>query len=242
MSPQPVPSATERVLGECVRRVRDGLDPGCVGLTTPQQAAAVGRMIGADPRWWTTARITTWRLEQARDLAGLLRPPTGSWPWISPLGSTEIAHTGLGLCDGLVRDDLIARAAHSPLPGRDAAAARLRQVAATIPEAIRGPAATVLAVLDLAAGRDTTQALDWARGTPDYRLGHLVGELASAGADGARLLDLLGTVPRLTTDPVAAQAPHPTEAADADPTVGDPLVLAATGSEVGAGAQAGARR
>jgi hypothetical protein len=98
----------------------------------------------------------------------------------------------------------------------------------------------VLAILDLAAGRDTTQAVDWARGTPDYRLGYLVGELASAGADGARLLDLLGTVPRLTTDPVTGQAAA--HATDAEQTARDPLDLPATGSEVGAGARAGSPR
>ena len=165
----------------CRTAITTGVHPGVIGGTDPTSAAAVAEVMRArtdaptSPPW-TLYRIETWRdraIDAVHDI--LLDTNPGYTPGAA-------ATAGLGLCDLRVRDvivhDLLTASPHA----RAEAGRRLWPITETLPDVLRAPAGTVLAITEYTAGRDVSAILDWAtEATPDYRLAALLTEVSRRG-------------------------------------------------------------
>lgn len=170
--------AVSEVAELCQGMVYAGLHPGVIGDTDPTRAAAVRAVLGASAHAepWNVRHIEAWR-DRAIDTARTIL--TGPDTTYTPAGAATI---GLVLCDVRVRDVLVLDIAQARPAARATMRHQLWPIAETVPDSLRAPVGTTLAIAEYLTGRPIDTLLAWAtEATPDYRLASLIGRAAATG-------------------------------------------------------------
>lgn len=208
--------ASEHVARQCLAAIRTGTHPGVVGVTNPRAAARVAAEIStADRHAWTGTGIDAWRDRSIQAVDQFLFEAERAF---SP---NDAAAVGLGLCDIRVRDVIVLDLITATAQQRGDAGRRLWPIAETLPDALRAPTGTLVAITEYTAGRDVAAILDWATAaTDDYRLAGLLRQLSTCDVPPAAWIAGMSTLSRdecrlgpngtaqtsdpLTPDPLAA--------------------------------------